>query len=58
MPRGMGSRLATCAFYFLFRFCESERESIFRLRHEGNSYRSIADRLGVSVFRVRKELVN
>ncbi len=41
----------------LVRFCESEGESIFWLRHEGNSYRSIADRLGVSVYRVRKELV-
>ena len=44
-------------FIILVRFCESERETIYRLRNEGRSYRWIADRLGISVYRVRKESI-
>ena len=44
-------------FIILVRFCESEHETIYRLRNEGRSYRWIADRLGISVYRVRKESI-
>ena len=44
-------------FIILVRLCESELESIYRLRNEGRSYRWIAERLGISVYRVRKESI-
>ena len=44
-------------FIILVRFCESEQENIYRLRNEGISYKWIADRLVISVYRVRKQSI-
>ncbi|WP_041700630.1 hypothetical protein [Prochlorococcus marinus] len=44
-------------FVIFARFCESEKETLFRLRKDGRSYRWIAARLGLSVYRVNKNLM-
>ena len=43
-------------FLILVRLCESEKETVYRLRKDGRSYRWIAERLGLSVYRVKKSL--
>ena len=43
-------------FIIFARFCESEKETVYRLRKDGRSYRWIAERLGLSVYRVKKNL--
>ena len=45
-------------FIILVRFCESEDETIYRLREEGRSYKWISQRMRVFVYRVRKEFTS